>query len=339
MSVFDRGKVTTVAVTIAIAIGAGHVMQYGIGFGGSAAQEPAPRPSAPRPQRGEASTLPAFSPLLLPLPSARDGANGLPATPEALLTPIGFPSGTLAVLRVPEDRSELPASAGPARTRGLGTICKVEASAEAAAGATIRLSLDACERDIPVLIDHDGLTFTANTGPDGRLGVEIPAFQSAATVTVSVAGQPPIALDVAVPDADWYDRLALLWDGGATLSIHALEIEPDLGSAAHASEPLPQTKGGVVTRLGDASLSDPALAEVYSFVSGGSHGSDTLEFSASTEVTEATCGQRLAVRVLQSVSGAAPRESNLLVTYPGCDAVGDILVLKNLLQDLKIARN
>ena len=57
------------------------------------------------------------------------------------------------------------------------------------------------------------------------------------------------------------------------------------------------------------------------------------------EVTEANCGQDTLARTLESDVEGAVAVIELTFTVPGCDAVGDYLVLQNLLQDLRVATN
>ncbi len=53
-------------------------------------------------------------------------------------------------------------------------------------------------------------------------------------------------------------------------------------------------------------------------------------------VTDLTCGRELLGETLTSVGGAV-MVNDLTVAMPDCDATGDILVLKNLVPDMKIA--
>ena len=53
-------------------------------------------------------------------------------------------------------------------------------------------------------------------------------------------------------------------------------------------------------------------------------------------MTESTCGRELLGETLSSVAGKV-QVTDLTVAMPECDAVGDYLVLKNLVPDLNIA--
>ena len=338
MSVFDRTRVTTAAATLAIAFGAGHVMQFGFATGfalGVDPAQPAPRPSRTRPDNAGSGSSWHHSPLL-PSPVSEMATEGeVPPEPQAAVEPAGFPASALAPLQVPDDASVLSLSATGVRAEALGTICQVLATAEAAPGAVIEVELDACERDVPVSVSHAGLSFTEATGSDGRMTTKIPAFGADGEVEMSVAGQPPITVSVAVPDAELYDRVALVWNGRAALSIRALEHGAAPGRAGHVSTEHPQSparaeaaEGGYLMVLGDPTLADPALAEVYSFPSGRVSGAGTVELSVSAAVTEASCGRDVPVRILQSHAGARPRDTMFSVAFPGCEAVGQHLVLK-----------
>ncbi len=53
---------------------------------------------------------------------------------------------------------------------------------------------------------------------------------------------------------------------------------------------------------------------------------------------ENTCGSEIEGKILRTNPGRAPTMQPLTMIVPGCDAVGEYLVLKNLPQDLKLAR-
>jgi hypothetical protein len=56
-------------------------------------------------------------------------------------------------------------------------------------------------------------------------------------------------------------------------------------------------------------------------------------------VTEANCGQDTLARTLELEEDGRVSVIELTFTLPGCDAVGDYLVLQNLLHDLRVASN
>ena len=92
-------------------------------------------------------------------------------------------------------------------------------------------------------------------------------------------------------------------------------------------------KGGWMVALGDASTDLPLFALVYTFPSTPGLNADVVVEAA---ISGDTCGRELLVETIDSTGGAAT-VTDLTVAMPDCDAIGDILVLKNLASDLKIA--
>jgi hypothetical protein len=61
--------------------------------------------------------------------------------------------------------------------------------------------------------------------------------------------------------------------------------------------------------------------------------------SVEAEVSELNCGQEIEAQSLQVGSDGKLKTRNLTLAVPDCDAIGNFLVLNNLLEDLKVARN
>ena len=79
------------------------------------------------------------------------------------------------------------------------------------------------------------------------------------------------------------------------------------------------------------------MAQVYTFPSAMAEESGNVELSVEIEVTNSNCGLEIEAQALQVKAGAQPKVQTLDLTMPDCDAVGDFLVLKNLVDDLKVA--
>jgi hypothetical protein len=75
------------------------------------------------------------------------------------------------------------------------------------------------------------------------------------------------------------------------------------------------------------------LAEVYTFPKSAEV---PVQVVIEATVTEATCNRDLLGETLASVAGKVS-VTDLTVAMPGCDAVGDYLVLNNLLPEMNIA--
>ena len=83
--------------------------------------------------------------------------------------------------------------------------------------------------------------------------------------------------------------------------------------------------------LGDASAPLPLLAEVYTLPATGK-----VELSVEAQVTAQTCGRELLGEMLDSRDGKV-RVQDLSMAMPGCDALGDFIVLNNPRGDLTLA--
>ena len=77
------------------------------------------------------------------------------------------------------------------------------------------------------------------------------------------------------------------------------------------------------------------LAQVYTWPADVTVPSEVVIEAA---VTDLTCGRELLGETVASVTGTVTI-TDLTLATPDCDAVGDILVLKNLAPALKIAAN
>ena len=84
---------------------------------------------------------------------------------------------------------------------------------------------------------------------------------------------------------------------------------------------------------------EPMLAEVYTFPSGTALADGEVRLSVEVEVMAGNCGKDIEAQALQKHGTARMQVRELTLEMPDCDAVGDYLVLKNLLDDLNIARN
>ena len=98
-------------------------------------------------------------------------------------------------------------------------------------------------------------------------------------------------------------------------------------------------EGGYMTRNGDIEASEPLMAEVYSFPVAKAGQEGDVALSVEAEVSEANCGLEIEAQALELRGDDPVKTQNLTLAVPDCDAVGNFLVLNNLLQDLKVAQN
>ncbi len=332
MSVLSKGQITTGAVTFAIAIGVGHLTQYGFS-GIKEFQQPAPRPSYQRPSRPDigTSSIMMQSPLMPVEEITPESDLTLPTDPSEAKDSRDAAEVPLEPINVPADAGTVPPGQDQVRIEGFGATCDLHVAARSASNAMIQLDVLApCDRGTEIAIGHGSLSFTSKTDSDGALSLEIPAFRPDAEVKVRIPGRATVITSARVPDAMWYDRVGLMWAGDDVLSIRSADVEAGDASGA---------EGAFLVHLGDATLENPQLAKVYSYPSGRTPEGGTVQLSVSAKVTAETCDRTIPVRSVQTARGKAPLSQQLSVAFPGCDATGQILVLKNMLEDLKIAQN
>lgn len=223
--------------------------------------------------------------------------------------------------------------------------CEVYFVASPKAAALVELSLYApCNPGEVVEIDHAGLKFSDLIGPEGDLIIDVPAMTKDAVFKAVLSSGIQKSAETSVPDFAEFKRLAVMWKGPTGLQLDALENGASYGDPDHlwAENPSsPQSalegKGGFISVLG--SVSDGYAADVYSYPRKLTNGRLNPEVSVEAQVLENTCGGEIQGEILRTSSAGDPIEQALSINVPGCDAVGGYLVLKNLPQQLKLARN
>ena len=129
------------------------------------------------------------------------------------------------------------------------------------------------------------------------------------------------------------------------LGLHALEFGAGYRDEGHVwsertgdVERAAQGDGGFLTRLGNSLVPGALVAEVYSFPTGGAKREGSVALSVEAEVTAGNCGTTVEAQMLDRRGSGRLGVNDLSLDMPACDsAVGDFLVLNNLVEDLKIA--
>ncbi|MBW4706766.1 hypothetical protein KX928_03090 [Roseobacter sp. YSTF-M11] len=226
-------------------------------------------------------------------------------------------------------------------------VCPVKMTVEPHAAAMVKLSLTApCMQNERVTVSHNGLQFTETTSDTGGLDVAVPAMSERAEFSVAFANGHSVDAIAQVPGVALYDRVAVQWQGADTVQIHAREFGASYGDAGHVwagaardVSAVVDGRGGFLTRHGDSSADDGLMIEVYTYPSELTAAQNALELSVETEVTNKNCGREVEAKALKLVAGAVLPIKALSLAVPGCDAIGDFLVLNNPLQDLTVASN
>ncbi len=247
----------------------------------------------------------------------------------------------------PPLNSDNPMEEGLIAVSALGLPCGLTMTASAMPAAMVALDvIDPCQPMARVTLSHSGMTLTAQTDALGLLTIDIPAFETPAFFTAEMADGSTASTLVALPDMAGYERVGVQWQGDRGLQLHAMEFGAAFGEAGHIWQDMPGTMAnvesglsGALITLGDPTLSDPHVAQIYTFPRDTLRRDDAVRLSIDAPITAASCGQDTVARTLQTASDGSVVVTELSFTTPGCDAVGDYLVLQNLLRDLRLASN
>ena len=219
--------------------------------------------------------------------------------------------------------------------------CEIQVSATPVEPASVALDINApCNPNERISLHHMGMIVTESTSVEGRLQVTIPALSQKAVFMIVPDTNGAVVATADVPSLAEYDRVALQWVGNGGFQIHAREFGADYGSAGHvwaeSTSPAGE-EGGRVSRLGDPTLANANLAEIYTFPKSRSKKDGTIALTVEAEVTERNCGRDIAAQSIELRDADLPRTQDLVLSVPECSSVGDFLVLNNLIDDLKIA--
>lgn len=228
-----------------------------------------------------------------------------------------------------------------------GFSCEMMLSARPDDAALVALDLDApCMANERFTLHHNGMMITGVTDDAGEWQADIPALSQQALFIVAFANGEGTIANAEVAALSQYDRYVVQWKGYSGMQIHALEYGADYGQVGHVwhdtardADMALRGEGGFLLSLGDAGMDDALRAEVYSFPTGSAQRDGDVKISLETEITQANCGRDIEAQALIKTANGTLGARDLKLAMPDCNAVGDFLVLKNLYEDLKIARN
>lgn len=287
-------------VVTTMALGSGHMVQSSVGDDALERARSAPAPWQAQAQPRNAGLLSVGPATTVPVP---------PAMPEIAQAP--------------------------------AVDCTPALRVSAAAGAMLDLALTApCDGGARVVLRHDGLAVTARLPGDGRLSLLVPALDAAGEVTAILPGGDRISA-AAPADLSGVERFAVQWSDRDAFQLHAHEDGAGHGQPGHlhAADPgqaLPMVpgRGGHLMVLGDPGTDLPLMAEVYTFPADPAR---RVAITVEASVTPATCGREMLGETLHSRAGRSTR-AEITLAMPGCDALGDTLVLNNLLPQPTLAQ-
>jgi len=338
----DRGKIVTVLITVFMAWATGFAMQNSDSIAEIFGRKEGPPLQhvrlASADMNGETDDVFVSS-------------TALPSLPASMLRS-GFPAvrltGSAGLLFPQKETVSAGILENEARFSPFGIACGPRLSAIAARErAEVRLMLDApCKAEQIVEILHEGLVFTELTSRTGHVSVTVPALAEKARFTVRFADRTMVHAMAEVPEVIDHDRIVLLWQGNADLNIRALEFGADYGDVGHVQAEAPGHAAGrdevrgIIMRLGRSDRPENVRhAEIYSFPRAMSNRSGAVRLALEAGVNAFTCDREIEATALWKTVAGVMRPTDIVLFMPGCNRIGNRLVLKNVLPDLKIARN
>lgn len=344
--------------TFSVALGIGFVMQNGDALAGRFTDETQAPPVLSQhlpiimpqvavgglPEVSMAVAMPevaAVAPIADPLPEPVRIAT---AMPEDTATPVFEATGIdLAAVEPAETITDMLPTAPPEPV-AMAPVCDSILTAVLGAAAMVDLTLTApCAPDAAVVIHHQGMMFTLVTDSTGKVQVTVPALAEVSVFVAALQDGSGAAASIMVPELANFDRAVLQWQGAGGMELHALEFGASYADDGHvwagAARDATTAAGGFMTRLGVNAAENGLIAEIYTFPSGAASHDGTVDLSVEAEVTAANCGRDIAAQSIQIMPGWEPTVMDLTMTMPDCAAVGEYLVLNNMLQDLTLAAN
>lgn len=227
------------------------------------------------------------------------------------------------------------------------SLCEIDMAAEPVAAAMVDLTIDAgCYANERVTLHHNGMMFTDVTDAEGQLNVTVPALSENAVFIAAFANGEGALANATVTSLEFYDRMVVQSKTSSALHINAFEFGADFREEGHVNADSKRNMadaakgiGGFVTSLGEKDRAEGLVAEVYTFPTATAAKQGEVHISVDAEVTTANCGLRVEAQTLEVRGGGEMKVQDVTLPIPACDAVGDFLVLQNLLSDLKVARN
>jgi hypothetical protein len=320
---------------LAVALAAGHLVQNM----GDKKASPAKASAELAVKPAKVETI-AAGPELAPKADAAQ-----PAAPALTVAPMA--AGELPLVPKAAEQpaiaeADAPLAAKPATAETVVTdACNTTLDLMAEPNAMIGITLVApCQPNQRVVLRQGGLVVTAMTTSTGALFTAVPAFETLAVVEVAFTDGEKHSAEIAVPELANLRRFGVQWQADDAFQVHAFENGASYGEPGHISAVDPNrplagmpAKGGFMTLAGDSTTENPLLAEVYTYPADPTAKPEIVVEAA---VTEKTCGRELLAETLSSMGGTL-FVTDLTLAMPECDAIGDYLVLKNLVLDLNMA--
>ena len=321
-----KRKIALGVATLAVALAAGQLVQSG--KPGETTTQAADKaeatptgitPLAASAQPDDAAPPAPVAAAFIPLQTAAPSAS-----------PVTTPPATVLASVTPEAP---PAAIKPAPVQA--DACRATLDVVPAANGMLDLTLlSPCKPSTRVVLRHGGLAVAGRTSTGGALFTALPAMESSGAVS-AMFPDGTIARGAAPVDLSGVHRFAVQWMADDQFGLNAYQGGAAWGTPGHVhagARGLPEAATGWLMPLGDASVDLPMLAQVYTWPAKPAD----IAIDIEAPVTEATCDRELLGETLESQAGVVVR-SDITLAMPDCTAVGDFLVLNNLLAGMTTA--
>lgn len=194
-----------------------------------------------------------------------------------------------------------------------------------------------CHANERIVISHAGLGFAGMTDEKGRYHTVVPAMSAKGAVSAQIGPDLMLADERMVPDIASVRRFALVQRGQGGLHLNAFigdsaignttDLQPENSGAGQSDG------GGFMIILGDGAMDRPMTTEVISVPSNQL----VPRLQVVVDVTDKTCGRDLLGSILRMSPTTTPITDGLSLAVPGCDAVGERVVLDMERADAAVA--
>jgi hypothetical protein len=273
----------------------------------------------------------------------------LPRPPVITLRAVNFPTsrprGLGGAILAQDPGVQLPETQQAIDESPFGTACSAYLRARALDGAMVELTLKApCLPNSRVLIRHAKLSIAMQTGHTGDLIVTVPALEAKARFAVRIGTNDVLKATVDVPQLKDIERVAIQWEGDFDLQLHALEYGAKPGSSGHiwlghtrAYDQATRLGSGFSARIGDSSLQNPMMVEVYSLPISRNTQVGVVEMLVSANATDKSCGKTHMIQSFRSTAGRLVGASGFQFRADDCGSTPQSILLNNAVRDVIIA--
>jgi len=249
-----------------------------------------------------------------------------PPVPTAVLLTPELPRFTS--VPVPSEKSQDPIAdivARQANISSFGTACGPSMIVNVAQDAMLAVRVLApCLPYEAVRLAYEDLAFTIAMPMTGELHFLLPALAENAVLKAILSDGTVLKASTSVPDMQNFARVALQWSGADPGELIAIA---------------PKILSSDMVQLGQPIDVDGAVLQVFSSRISDQTASGVIRLSLRAPVTAINCNTGQTARVRRAVPREPVLTYDLILKGSGCGAIGQSLELKNVLQDLKLARN